>query len=108
MIPVVWPTGVLNAACSNSGTVRPRVIGGSNPPSLALPGSSEYFFASSSKLAPAFSCLEMSSALACGRFYGLLIHFAVGIGSRSLDQDMANRNRLGNAVVVLVLAVVLL
>ena len=50
---MVCPTGVLNAACSNSGTVRPRVIGGSRPPSFALPGSSEYFLARSAKFAPA-------------------------------------------------------
>src|SRR5271157_2134804 len=55
-------TGVLKAACSNSGTVRPLVSGGSSPPFCALPGSSEYFLASSAKLAPDFNCLSTSSA----------------------------------------------
>ncbi len=50
-----------NATLSNCGTVWPFVIV-SLPPIFAEPGSFEYFFASTAKLAPFFSCVSSVSA----------------------------------------------
>ena len=77
---MVWPTGVLNAACSNSGTVRPRVIGGSNPPFFALPGSSEYCLARAAKFTAVLQLLLDVVGLGLGSIDGFLVDFAIGSG----------------------------
>jgi hypothetical protein len=47
----------LTIACENSGTYEPGAAKSRSPPFAPDPGSFEFFFARSSKLAPPLSCL---------------------------------------------------
>src|SRR5207247_1676052 len=78
---LVPPLGSENAAFSNSGTVFPRPIQPSAPPSFA-DVSSEYFFARSAKFPPALTCFRTSSALARGASsaFGSAFPSAPGVG----------------------------
>ena len=73
---------------------------------MALPGSSEYFFARSAKLPPAFSCLRTSSAFLRASSTPFGVDFPVGTRQRSLDQNVAYVDLLGQAILVTMLIVV--
>ena len=81
-------------------------MGGSRPPFCALPGSSEYFFASSSKSRAGLQLLLDILGLRLRSLHAFGIDLAVGAGRRSLDQNVTDGNRLGNAELVLMLVVV--
>ena len=75
--------GVLKAAFSNSGTVRPRVIGGNRPPSFALPGHRNTFFASSAKAGAGLQLLRDVFRLGLGgvdRAFWSTLPLASGVG----------------------------
>ena len=75
------------------------------PPVLPL-GSSEYFFATSSNLAPAFNCFSASSAFLRACFDAFGIDFAIAPGQRSLDQNLADIHLFRHPKLVAMLVVV--
>ncbi len=82
--------------------------GGSSPPFGALPGSSEFFFASSAKFAARLQLLFNVLGLLARRVYTRLVNLAVRSRRWRLNQDVAHGHRLGNAIRILVLVVILL
>ena len=97
------PIFCVKIALSNSGTMCPRWANPSSPPLSLLPGSSEYFLASSAKFPPALQLLQNAFGLGLGRRVGL------GVGARRHADENVPRARLfRHRILRLVRVVVLL